>query len=131
MGSDHGLAYYLSDLGFDVWLGNSRGNRYSNKHISMNDTNNMFWKFSFHEIGTIDLPETIDYILNATGEPNLTYAGFSQGTTQVFVMASEKPDYLKKISHIHGISPVVYLNNTKSPIFKFLTTLIWKLEVQI
>lgn len=131
MGPNHGLAYYLSDLGFDVWLGNSRGNRYSDKHISMNISESNFWKFSFHEIGTRDLPETIDYILNKTGKKSLTYAGYSQGTTQVFIMASEKPDYLKKINHIHGLSPVVFVNNTISPLFKLLTTSIYNLEVNI
>jgi hypothetical protein len=53
--------YLLSDAGYDVWLGNFRGNRYSRGHL--NATSNMnpdkdehFWKFSIHELGKYDLP---------------------------------------------------------------------------
>lgn len=44
------LGYVLADAGFDVWLGNYRGNTYSRKHTSMDPDwpllNNPFWHFS-------------------------------------------------------------------------------------
>jgi hypothetical protein len=38
-------AFYLANQGYDIWLGNSRGNRYSN--ILLNPRNKNFWDFTF------------------------------------------------------------------------------------
>jgi len=36
----------MSDLGYDVWLANSRGTRYSRRHIRMDPTMPEFWDYS-------------------------------------------------------------------------------------
>lgn len=38
-----GLAYMLVDLGYDVWLGNFRGNCFSKGHIELKTTDDRFW----------------------------------------------------------------------------------------
>lgn len=40
------LAFQLSDSGYDVWMGNARGNTYSKQHISISTESNEFWNFS-------------------------------------------------------------------------------------
>ncbi|XP_011184338.2 lipase 3 [Zeugodacus cucurbitae] len=115
-GPDNAIAYLFADAGFDVWLGNGRGNIYSrnNTKMSLNSTN--FWQFSWHEIGAIDLPDTIDYILEKTGEKQLHYVGHSQGGTSYFVLTSFRPEYNAKVRSAHLLAPAVFMGNTTHPL---------------
>lgn len=80
-GRSTSAAYKLSDEGYDVWIGNARGNTYSRRHVTLSPKNPKFWDFSWHEIGVIDLPAMIDYILQHTNQTKLAYVGHSQGIT--------------------------------------------------
>ncbi|XP_011184339.1 lipase 3 [Zeugodacus cucurbitae] len=110
-GPENAIAYNFADAGFDVWLGNARGNIYSRSHSTLTTSNPKFWMFSWHEIGTIDMPESIDYVLEQTGESALHYVGHSQGGTVYFVMLSSRPEYNAKIKTGHGLAPAVYMGN--------------------
>jgi lysosomal acid lipase/cholesteryl ester hydrolase len=35
--------FLLADKGYDVWVGNNRGNGYSMKHIKYNTSDDQFW----------------------------------------------------------------------------------------
>lgn len=118
MGPNRALAYMLADAGYDVWLGNNRGNTYSRNHILMLPQSRHFWNFSYHELGIYDVPATIDYILHQTNCEQLFYIGHSQGTTQFWVAMSQKPDYNAKIKLMIGLAPVAFTGNIRGPITK-------------
>ncbi|XP_015126022.1 lipase 3 [Diachasma alloeum] len=122
-GPAKGLAYILADKGYDVWMGNSRGNTYSRGHEQLLTTSCKYWDFSFHEMGIYDLPATIDYILAETKQPKMYYLGHSQGTTSFFVMMSEKPEYNDKIFKFAAYAPMVYSAHVRSPFIKFTARL--------
>lgn len=78
MGPHSSLGYYLYDLGYDVWLGNNRGNRYSKNHTYLSTKSKEFWDFTFHEIGNYDIPAMFDHILGATNFTRAHYIAHSQ-----------------------------------------------------
>ncbi|XP_043525855.1 lipase 1-like isoform X2 [Frieseomelitta varia] len=118
MGPNRALAYMLANAGYDVWLGNNRGNTYSRNHILMLPQSRHFWNFSYHELGIYDVPATIDYILDQTNYEQLFYIGHSQGTTQFWVAMSQRPDYNAKIKLMIGLAPVAFTGNIRGPITK-------------
>ncbi|KMY89588.1 accessory gland protein Acp36DE isoform X2 [Drosophila simulans] len=122
-GPSQGLAYILSQSGYDVWMLNTRGNVYSEERLAGRESDKVFWDFSFHEIGQYDLPAAIDLILLQTKMPSIQYIGHSQGSTAFFVMCSERPEYAGKITLMQSLSPSVYMEETRSPALKFMKVL--------
>lgn len=113
------LPFLLTDLGYDVWLGNNRGNKYSRKHIKYSSKDYKFWDFSLDEFAMFDIPDTIDYILNSTKEKNLNYIGFSQGSAQALAALSLSPNLNEKIKLFIGLSPAMIPKGLNHPIAKF------------
>lgn len=123
-GPDNALAYLLADAGFDVWLGNARGNIYSRDNAFISLNNPKFWHFDWHEIGAIDIPTMIDFIIETTGQSKIHYAGHSQGTTVYFVMMSERPEYNDKIKSAHMLAPCAFFEHGTSFVFNTFRPLI-------
>ncbi|XP_055847681.1 lipase 3-like [Episyrphus balteatus] len=115
LGPGNGLAYLLSDAGYDVWLGNARGNTYSREHVSLNPFFKSFWNFDWHEIGLYDLPAMIDYIRYYTDEDQVTYFGHSQGTTTFLLLNSLNERFSSRIRSAHLLAPVAFMENMESP----------------
>ncbi|XP_043269207.1 uncharacterized protein [Venturia canescens] len=119
-GPHRALAYLLADEGYDVWLGNTRGNTFSRKHKKYSTLDTEFWQFSWHEMGCHDIPAMIDYILKEADQEQLIYVGHSQGTTGFFVMASEHPEYQNKIKAMFALAPVAYMTHMTSPFYQVI-----------
>lgn len=117
---DQSLPYLLADAGFDVWLGNVRGNSLS-RHLRYTRADKEFWDYSFQQITEYDLPDTIDFVLNRTGQNKLFYVGHSIGAGALFGLLSEKPHYNEKILLFSAMAPAVKYRNMKSDIRHLFT----------
>ncbi|KAL6431814.1 hypothetical protein ACFW04_007358 [Cataglyphis niger] len=115
LGKGKALAYLLADQGYDVWLGNFRGNIYSRAHMSLSPSDLTFWNFSFHEMSIYDLPAIIKFITNMKSQPLHTYIGHSMGTTTFYVMASERPEIARMVKMMISFGPAAFIKHFKSP----------------
>ncbi|XP_075145577.1 lipase 3-like [Haematobia irritans] len=126
-GSENSLPFLLADRGYDVWLGNSRGNLYGRKHENLDIHQKQFWSFSWHEIGYYDMASIIDYMLRNEANPqyqSIHLIGHSQSTSAALVLLSLRQEYQERMRTIHLMAPVVYLDNTNDTLIKVLSPIL-------
>ena len=99
----------LSKGGFDVWVGNSRGNSYSRYHKTLNpDTDPEYWNFWFEEMGLYDTKAVIKHIKNTADQPKVAYIGGSQGAAQMFyALVFDNEWYKHNMSIFIALGPVL------------------------
>jgi lysosomal acid lipase/cholesteryl ester hydrolase len=59
-------------------------------------------QFAFH-----DIPDSINYVLSTTGQPSLSFIGFSQGTAQAFAALAIHPSLNEKIDVFIALAPAM------------------------
>lgn len=111
LANDHenGLPYLLSKEGYDVWLGNTRGNRYCKSHVTLSPDQKEFWDFNLQEIALYDVRASVEHVLKATGHKDLHYIGHSQGTTVAFILMSEAPESNAFFRSATMLAPVAFM----------------------
>lgn len=121
------LPYLLVDLGYEVWLGNNRGNKYSRKHLKLPASEPKFWDFSLDEFAYFDIPDSLTYVKNyyetvhhSPLDPQIIYIGFSQGCSQFFASLSLYPHLNTQLRMFIGLSPAIIPQNLKHPVFKLI-----------
>lgn len=129
-GVQNSLAFQAANEGYDVWLLNLRGNRYSSNHVNLSMLSMEFWSFTFHEMAIFDLPAAIDYIIKTSGQQTIHYVGHSMASHIYLALLSEKPEYNSVIETGHlltaGINPaetslsLVYIGDIALPLINFL-----------
>lgn len=125
------LAYMVSDAGYDVWLGNFRGNTYSKRHVTLKPFMSAFWNFAIDDHGRYDVPAMIDYALKTTQQSSLHYVGHSMGTMAFFMMVAEKPEYNSKILSGNMLAPMVFLGNSWNAYLKILCPFLGKTSTEL
>lgn len=105
-------AFLLAQKGYDVWMGNNRGNKFSRFHKYLDpDTDPEYWDFSFEEMGMLDDKAVIQHIKEVTGNKKVAYIGLSQGTTQMFYALAQDSDWFKEhMSIFVALAPVTKLS---------------------
>ncbi|XP_058220144.1 triacylglycerol lipase 2-like isoform X2 [Rhododendron vialii] len=105
---EQSLGFILADNGYDVWLANTRGTKYSSGHTSLSPSDPAYWDWSWDELAAYDLPASVQYVHDQTGQ-NLHYVGHSLGTLMALAAFSQQQS-LNMIRSAALLSPIAYLD---------------------
>ncbi|KAG5545657.1 hypothetical protein RHGRI_017965 [Rhododendron griersonianum] len=89
---DQSLGFILADNGYDVWLANTRGTKYSSGHTSLSPSDPAYWNWSWDELAGYDLPASVQY------------------GTLMALAAFSKQQSLNMIRSAALLSPIAYLD---------------------
>ena len=108
---DKSMFLTIVDEGFDLWMGNYRGTKYSLGHTNPDPAYNTtydFWNFSFEKMGLFDLPAFMDKIYEDNGGEKMHFVNTSLGTA-VTHYALSKPDeenyFINRIQKVVQLAP--------------------------
>ncbi|KAK3184445.1 hypothetical protein Dsin_031731 [Dipteronia sinensis] len=116
---DQALAFVLADNGFDVWLANTRGTKYSRGHAYLSGDDSGYWGWSWDELVTYELPAMFRYVYNETGQ-KLHYVGHSQGTLLALAALSKDTVLLNMWRSASLLAPLAYAGSMTSHLARAL-----------
>ncbi|KAK3033471.1 hypothetical protein RJ639_033075 [Escallonia herrerae] len=106
---DQSLALILADAGYDVWIANTRGTRFSRRHVRLDPSNPAFWNWTWDDLVSHDLSAAIDFVFKQTGQKT-HYVGHSMGTLIALASFSEGKQ-IDKVRSAALLSPIAYLSH--------------------
>ncbi|GER47492.1 lipase, partial [Striga asiatica] len=112
---EQSLAMILADNGFDVWISNIRGTRFSRRHLQLDpDDDDEFWDWTWDDLVIHDLPSVTAFVFNQTGQ-KIHYIGHSMGTLIALASLSEG-NLTDKVRSAALLSPIAYLSHMTTDI---------------
>ncbi|KAL6143957.1 hypothetical protein ACLB2K_054652 [Fragaria x ananassa] len=113
---DQSLAFILADNGYEVWIANTRGTKYSLGHTSLTPDDPAYWEWSWDELVAYDLPAAYQYVYDQAGQ-KLHYVGHSLGTL-IALGAFSEDQLVNMLRSAVLLSPIAHVGQITSPLAK-------------
>ncbi|KAK8398846.1 hypothetical protein O3P69_004144 [Scylla paramamosain] len=113
---DQALGFIMADAGYDVWIGNIRGNFYGKRHVKMSPENADFWDFSWSEVARYDIPAMLAYVKKTSGSAQVSYVGHSMGASLLFVSLHYFPIMNTWLHGVASMAPAAYMHHKEGPL---------------
>lgn len=104
------LAFTLSNLGYDVWLLNLRGNHYSRGFNGPGSASNTpeYWDFDADKLVREDLLASINFVRKTTRfEPPMGLVSYSYSSIYVLGLLTKFPDYQLSLQPVVMMAPTL------------------------
>ena len=84
-GKDRSWAFILAEQGYNVWLPNLRGNKYSRGHSTLDPNGFAYWDGMLpFTTAKYDISAVIEFVKDLTGADKITLVAHSQATQMMF-----------------------------------------------
>ncbi|GFR49776.1 hypothetical protein Agub_g11712 [Astrephomene gubernaculifera] len=124
LGPGRSLGFMLVDAGYDVWLTNVRGNRFSRNHTRLDPDSPAdvaaFWAFSWDQHVALDLPAAVERVAAHTGCQRMMFVGYSQGTTIGLAALATQPRVASRVAAAVLLAPVAFVTHMNSAPFRLM-----------
>ena len=95
-GPEESPAFFYANHGYDVWLLNHRGNRYSKNHTTLDpDTDMDFWRFTMTDLSR-DTRVFVEYVMNHTQYNTIAMFTISMSTTVTFIAITDDTEFYQE-----------------------------------
>lgn len=118
---NHPVFMQLVDMGYDVWIGNPRGTKFSNvnpkfenaddpSHPDFASLNAQKYDYTWKDQGVSDLPAFMDKMIEQSGRDKVTVVGFEQGANQLLYALTQKEEtyFEDKLEKAVILAPCLY-----------------------
>lgn len=135
---DKAQAFILADEGYDVWLANTRGNKYSRQHeVLDSDVDIEYWDFGYAlQIGKYDIPAFLEYAKKVSRVNNLTVVAHSQGSQMMLYNLERNATYYSKnvnllvtLGTVARATTTTWINKFAAAWFHYLDPLVHPLKL--
>lgn len=116
------LPYMLSDQGFDVWIGNNRGNIFSISNSKLDINTQEFWDaIDVDTMAKYDVPAIFDYVLETTKAVKMDWVGHSQGGGMILFALAMHDTLKDRLGTAALLAPGVYVSHMKVTLLQLLS----------
>ena len=110
----YSLAFIMVENGYEVYLGNNRGNVHSRRHKEFSPYEDRFWDFSFDELRH-DVVANVNYVYELHSQP-VIFIGHSQGAAQILAALASIEELQPRVRAMVCLAPGALIDRIPLPL---------------